>query len=85
MLAEYSCCGKVWDKLVKFNSRDRVRCCDCGKLASRLVSHFNVPGATYVGTDKFKGAEAALGVRGVESANEIDRICKEQGVHPVDP
>lgn len=81
---DYSHCGITWEKRVDFNSRDSVRC-DCGKLASRQMALFNFTGATYVGTNKFAGASQALGVKGIESAKEVDRLCEERGAHPVDP
>ena len=80
----YKHCNKEWEERVKFDHRDRVRCGGCGQLADRQLSSFNFTGASYVGTDRFQGAELALGVKGIESAKEIDQICKIKGVHPVD-
>ena len=80
----YKHCNKEWEERVKFDRRDRVKCVGCGELADRQVSSFNFTGATYVGTDKFKGAELGLGVKGIESSKEVDAICELKGVHPVD-
>lgn len=80
----YKCC-KEWDARVDVDSRDSVRCSDCWKLASRLVSQFNFVGAGYVGTKRFAGAELALGKQGLESIRDVERAMEEVGAQPVDP
>ena len=80
---DFKCC-KTWEQYADYDNRDAVRCGDCGKLANRLVSLFNFSGATYVGTDKFKGAELALGAKALESVRDVDRAMEAVGAQPVD-
>jgi len=81
---DYQCCKK-WDQYAEFDSRDTVRCSDCGKLANRLISQFTFYGATYTGTKRFEGAELALGERGLESVRDVERAMDRVGAVPVDP
>lgn len=81
---EYTCC-KDWDQYADWDSRDAVRCGDCGKLASRKMASFIFSGATYVGTDRFRGAEQALGAKNLESVRDVERAMERVGAQPVDP
>jgi len=80
---DFECCKK-WEQYVDYDNRNSVRCVDCGKLANRLVSLFAFNGATYVGTDRFKGAEIGTGVKGLESVKDVDRALAVAGAQPID-
>lgn len=81
---DFKCCGKTWEERVEYDLRDRVLCDICNCVATRLMHSFSTPGLTYVGTDRFKGAELALGKRGLESTKDVERAMREVGAEPVD-
>ena len=81
---EYQCC-KEWEQYAGFDDRDSVRCSDCGKLAGRKMASFVFSGATYVGTDRFRGAEQALGAKNLESVRDVEAAMARAGAVPVDP
>ena len=84
VLYNYKHCNKEWDSFVKPNRRDRVSCDVCGNLADRQISNFSFVGASYVGTDRFKGAELGLGVKGLESSKDVEKAMEKVGAQPVD-
>lgn len=83
-LYDYECCRK-FDALVRYDARDTVSCVDCGKLAKRIENfQFSIGNATYVGADRFKGVEAATGIRGIENKRAAEAALKAVGAEPVD-
>lgn len=80
---DYKCCT-VWEQFSDYDSRDSVKCCDCGKLASRLVSLFAIHNATHIGAKRFAGIEKATGVTGIECVKDASKALEQAGVTPVD-